>query len=212
MNETTCANCGEPVEPRQLVCINCGARVALGQRAPLGRGPGPPPAGVRLAGAPLSALLGGLGIADLTGGDDDGAGPAPTEQVSATAPEARAEKMHDKTAQEPQAPSVVSGSQQGKQDAPRREGGVPGWPKGLTAHTVVLVNSSDRQAALNVAKEARSTGLEAGLMPSDPHDLGTGLWIVYSGQFTTPEGAQRQAAQLAGRYPGAYPQLIQSSQ
>ena len=47
---------------------------------------------------------------------------------------------------------------------------------------------------------------------SDPYDLGTGLWIVYSGQFTTPEGAQRQAGQLAGRYPGAYPQLIQSSQ
>jgi hypothetical protein len=89
---------------------------------------------------------------------------------------------------------------------------VPGWPRGLTAHTVVLVTSSDRAAALNVAREARSTGLEAGLMRSDPYDLGTGLWIVYSGRFTTPEGAQRQASQLAGRYPGAYPQLVQSSQ
>jgi hypothetical protein len=89
---------------------------------------------------------------------------------------------------------------------------VPGWPKDLTAHTVVLVTSSDRAAALNVAKGARSSGLEAGLMPSDPYDLGTGLWIVYSGHFTTREGAQRQAGQLARRYPGAYPQLVQSSQ
>ena len=63
-----------------------------------------------------------------------------------------------------------------------------------------------------MAKQARASGLEAGLIRSDPYDLGTGLWIVYSGQFTTPEGAQRQAGQLAGRYPGAYPQLIQSSQ
>ena len=89
---------------------------------------------------------------------------------------------------------------------------MPGWPEGLTAHTVVLVTSSDRAAALNVAKQARGTGLEAGLIRSDPYDLGSGLWIVYSGQFTTPEGAQRQAAQLADRYPGAYPQLVQKSQ
>jgi SPOR domain len=212
VSDTTCASCGEPVEPRQLVCINCGARVALGERAPFGREPLPAAAVVLIAVTAMSAFLLGLGIADLTGGEDDGAGAASTEQVSATAPEVRAEKKRDKTAEEPQAPTVVSGSQQGKQNAPRREGGVPGWPKGLTAHTVVLVNSSDRAAALNVAKEARSTGLEAGLMPSDPYDLGTGLWIVYSGQFTTPEGAQRQAAQLAERYPGAYPQLIQSSQ
>jgi hypothetical protein len=49
-------------------------------------------------------------------------------------------------------------------------------------------------------------------MRSDPYDLGTGLWIVFSGQFTTPDGAERQAAQLADRYPGAYPQLVQRSQ
>jgi hypothetical protein len=213
VSETTCANCGEPVEPRQLVCINCGARVALGERSPFGREPLPAAAVVLIAVAAMSAFLLGLGIADLTGrGDDDGAGAAPTEQASATAPEARAEEKRDRTAEEQQAPAVVSGSRQGKPDAPRREGGVPRWPKGLTAHTVVLVTSSDRGAALNVANEARSTGLEAGLMPSDPYDLGTGLWIVYSGQFTTPEGAQRQAAQLAERYEGAYPQLIQSSQ
>jgi hypothetical protein len=35
---------------------------------------------------------------------------------------------------------------------------------------------------------------------------------VYSGHFTTPEGAERQAAQLADRYPGAYPQRVQRSQ
>jgi len=89
---------------------------------------------------------------------------------------------------------------------------VPGWPRGLSAHTVVLVTSSDHAAALNVAKQARASGLEAGLIRSEPYDLGTGLWIVFSGQFTTREGAERQAAQLGDRYPGAYPQRVQRSQ
>jgi SPOR domain len=206
---TSCPHCSEQVEPRQLVCTNCGGRVALGERAPFGREPLPAAAVVLIVVTALSAFLLGLGISDLTGGDD-GDGPSPTEQVSARTEQAPKQRT-ETTAEEPQAPAVVSGSAQDKR-APRRERGVPGWPKGLTANTVVLVTSSDRAAALNVAKEARATGLEAGLMPSDPYDLGSGLWIVYSGQFTTPEGAQRQAAQLAERYPGAYPQLIQSSQ
>ena len=213
MSEPSCPHCGEPVEPRQLVCTSCGGRVALGERAPFGREPLPAAAVVLIVVTALSAFLLGLGISDLTGGDDDG-GSGGGEQVSATtgeAPKQETETETETTAEEPQAPAVVTGSAQDKQ-APRRERGVPGWPKGLTASTVVLVTSSDRGAALNVAKEARATGLEAGLMPSDPYDLGSGLWIVYSGQFTTPEGAQRQAAQLAERYPGAYPQLIQSSQ
>jgi hypothetical protein len=213
VSETTCPNCGEPVEPRQLVCINCGGRIALGERSPFGREPLPAAAVVLIVVAAMSGLLLGLGISDLTGGDDDGAGTAGTaERASATTDTAPAERAKAKTEEQPEAPAVVSGSAQGKPETPRRERGVPGWPKGVTAHTVVLVTSSDRAAALNVAKEARSTGLEAGLMSSDPYDLGTGLWIVYSGQFTTPEGAQRQAGQLAERYPGAYPQLIQRSQ
>ena len=161
-----------------------------------------------LAAVVLGAGLSGFGIAELTRGDGDGvttAGPARTaegpsvvageEQEGAQQPEARAE---EEPATEPATPA--------------RAGGVPIWPEGLTAHTVVLVTTSDRAAAFRVAKAASATGLEAGLMPSDPYDLGTGLWIVYSGRFTTAEGAQRQASDLAERYPGAYPQLIQSSQ
>jgi SPOR domain len=148
-----------------------------------------------------SALL-GFAISELTSGDGD--------RAEVTAPAAA-----------PEAPSVVGGSGQENEQPeeepaapvpPARQRGVPGWPRGLSAHTVILVNSGDRAAALRVAKEARGSGLEAGLMRSDPYDLGSGLWIVYSGHFTTAEGARRQAAQLAGRFPGAYPQLVQSSQ
>jgi hypothetical protein len=209
VSETPCPHCGEPVDPRQLVCLNCGGRVALRERAPFGREPISGAAVVLIAVAAMSGLLLGLGISSLTGGDDDGRSN-PGQEASVTAPKTSAGQTETSGGQ-PEAPAVVGGGKQQKQ-TPARERGVPGWPRGLTAHTVVLVTSSDRAAALNVAKEARGSGLEAGLLPSDPYNLGTSLWIVYSGQFTTREGAARQASELAGRYPGAYPQLIQRSQ
>jgi zinc-ribbon domain/SPOR domain len=207
VSETPCPHCGEPVEPRQLVCLNCGGRIALRERTPFAREPVTALASVLVVVIVIGAGLFGFAISELTSGDGDGGGNSggnPSERASATAPDARAEQ--------PEAPAVVAGEQQEKREAPPRERGVPSWPKGVTAHTVVLVTSSDRAAALNVAREARRTGLEAGMLRSDPYDLGTGLWIVFTGRFTTPEGAQRQASQLAGRYPGAYTQLIQSSQ
>jgi DNA-directed RNA polymerase subunit RPC12/RpoP len=215
VTEASCPNCGEPVERRQLVCLNCGARVALRERTPWALEPVTAVATVLVAVIVIGAGLFGFAISELTSGDGDGG-----DRASRQAPSG--------------GPAVVSGGEQGArtatetagaQEAPpeeapsagdgaaeQRADTVPGWPEGITAHTVVLVTSSDRAAALNVAKEARGTGLEAGLIRSDPYDLGTGLWIVFSGRFTTREGAQRQAAQLADRYPGAYPQLVQKSQ
>ena len=200
MTDTPCPHCGEPVEQRQLVCLNCGGRVALKERVPIAREPMTVVAAVLVAVIVLGAGLFGFAISELTSGDDVEQAAVTTEQRTAA----------------PEAPAVVGGTTQEEKEPPpsppKRERGVPGWPKGLTAHTVVLVTSSDRAAALRVAKDARASGLEAGMIPSDPYNLGTGLWIVYAGRFTTREGAQAQAGQLAGRYPGAYAQLVQSSQ
>jgi hypothetical protein len=202
MTEGACPHCGKPVEPRQLVCLECGGRVALAERQPLVREPMTAIAALLVVVIVIGAGLFGFAISELTSGDGDADG----EEQSRVAAE-RSEPTVD-----PEAPEVVSGSEQEPRDEARRKRGVPGWPRDRSAHTVVLVTSADRAAALAVAREARSQGLEAGLMPSDPYDLGAGLWIVFSGQFTTPEGAQRQAVQLAERYPGAYPQLVQRSQ
>ena len=206
MTETPCPHCGEPVEPRQLACLNCGGRVALHERVPLAREPMTAIAAVLVAVVVIGAVLFGFAISELTSGDGDEDGGRTRAGTTAPATETQ-------TA-EPEAPAVVTGTTQDQDEAPppKPKRGVPGWPKGLTAHTVVLVTSSDRTAALNVAKDARSKGLEAGMFPSDPYNLGTGLWIVYSGRFTSREGAQAQASQLARSYPGAYAQLVQSSQ
>ena len=204
MSEQPCPHCGEPVEPRQLVCLGCGGRIALKERTALAREPITAIAAVLVVAVALGAGLLGFAIGESTSGDGE------TRTVERVRTVAAAEPAPEERPAE--GPAVVDGETQEPDRQPAPDRGVPSWPEGLAAHTVVLVTSGDRPAALNVAREARSTGLEAGMLRSDPYDLGTGLWIVYTGQFTTPEGAQRQAAQLADRYPGAYPQLVQSSQ
>jgi DNA-directed RNA polymerase subunit RPC12/RpoP len=222
VNEYSCPNCGEPVERRQLVCLNCGARVALRERTAWAREPVTAVAAVLVVLIVIGAGLCGFAISELTsGGDDDGGGAPQRAAADAPAVVSGGEQPARTAEEAPPAGEAPAAEAPAGEEAPAvtettpaEPGieGVPGWPDDLTAHTVVLVTSGDRAAALNVAKEARAKGLEAGLIRSDPYDLGSGLWIVYSGRFTTPEGAQAQAAQLADRYPGAYPQLIQKSQ
>ena len=75
-----------------------------------------------------------------------------------------------------EAPAVVGGGEQEKQaHRDRRRRGVPGLAQGpRPRHTVVLVTSSDRAAALNVAKRgARAAGSRRACIRSDPYDLGT---------------------------------------
>jgi hypothetical protein len=217
----SCASCGEPVDRRQLVCLSCGARVALEEQRSWAAERLAPLAAVLIALVVLGAGLFGFAISELT--SDEGDAP---EQAAQAGPEgAQEDQAGPEAAQEAQAgnaegPAVVSGSGQeterssrtAEEPAPAARRGVPGWPAGLRAHTVVLVTTSAGPAARRVAREARGAGLEAGLIRSDPYDLGSGLWIVFTGRFDTWEGAARQAAGLQERYPGAYPQLVQRSQ
>jgi DNA-directed RNA polymerase subunit RPC12/RpoP len=206
VTEAPCPHCGEPVERRQLVCLNCGGRIALKERTPLAREPVTAVAAVLLAVVVIGAGLFGFAISELTSGDG---GSSANNRAAGTPAVVTGEGQRQRSSTEP-VPTTAP-----EEDAPPSQpagDAVPGWPKGLSAHTVVLVSSSDRAAALKVARQARSTGLEAGMIRSDSYNLGTGLWIVYTGHFTTRELAQRQAAELADRYPGAYAQLVQSSQ
>jgi hypothetical protein len=208
-----CRSCGEPVDPHQLVCLNCGARVALKEHRSWATEPLAPVAALLVVVIVIGAGLFGFAISELT--SDDG-GNEPASQPPAA-------EQNEPRAQAPggDGPAVVSGAEQETESSTEttpaeaeaaNPNAIPGWPEGVSAHTVVLVTTSDGPAARNVAREARRAGLEAGLMRSDPYNLGSGLWIVFTGRFDTREGAVRQAAGLQDRYPGAYPQLVQKAQ
>jgi SPOR domain len=194
-----CPNCGLEADPGQLVCTNCGTRLALG--APSAR----PNVTVLVAVAVivvLGAAASGFALSEITSEDDGGGGSGAPAASQAPAPPAAAEG-------EPQPSRQAEQPATEAQQEPERRSLLLDWPDDLTAHTVVLVTTSDRAAARRLAREAARSGIEAGLLRGDDYNLGAGLWVVFAGRFDTPEGASRQATDLAERFPGAYPQLVE---
>jgi zinc-ribbon domain len=190
---TSCPRCGAPAERGQLVCVDCGERLALTQSRGGRSFDNLPSVALLLCVVILGAGALGFGLAELTG-DDDG-------DVEAA----------DRTAQP--APEADSGSAQTDTEAAddagqERQSLLMQWPDDVRAYTVVLVTTGDRPAGRRVAVEAAHAGLEAGLLDSDEYDLGTDLWIVYAGRFDTQQSAERQAINLGERYPGAYATLV----
>lgn len=191
---TNCPRCGEPAEPGQLVCLECGGRIALKHedgdegRRPLERLPA---VALLLCVVVIGAAAFGFALSELTSDDGD---PSAADRTSEPQPAAETGGPQTETdtgeAQQPSKSLLLD------------------WPKDLTAYTVVIVTSGDRPAAKRVAEEAAKTGLEAGLLRSDDFDLGTNLWIVFAGRFDSQESAERQAGNLAERYPGAYATLV----
>jgi hypothetical protein len=190
---TSCPRCGEPAEPGQLVCLECGNRIALkeegGERRSLDRLPA---VALLLCVVVIGAAALGFALSELT--DDSGGDSSAADRTS-----------------EPK-PSADAGAPQTETDTgeaqPPSKSLLMKWPKDLTAYTVVIVSSGDRPAAKRVAEEAAKSGLEAGMLSSDDFDLGTNLWIVFAGRFDTQESAERQAGNLGERYPGAYATLV----
>jgi hypothetical protein len=196
----TCPDCGAETEPGQLVCTNCGIRLALG---------GPPPARKvgTLAAVAVIVVLGaaasGFALSELTSDDGDGGGGDTPAASQTPAPAAAAEGEPQDSSQTEQPADTAP------EPAPQRRSLLLDWPDDLTAHTVVLVTTSDRPAALRLARQAARSGIEAGLLSGEDYNLGAGLWVVFAGRFDSPEGASQQASDLAERFPGAYPKLVE---
>lgn len=195
----SCPACGAGAESDQLVCTSCGARLALDR-------PRRKRAVAALVALAVVALLGavasGFALSEVAGDDDAPAASTPAE--APPAPSAGAGAAQETAEGEDQAQDPAAGTPQ----EPRRSLLLE-WPDGLTAHTVMLSTTSDRAAALELARQAARSGIEAGLLRSEDYGLGSGLWVVFAGRFDSPEGAARQASDLAERFPGAYPQLIE---
>jgi len=182
----SCPHCGASIERGQLVCIECGNRLALKEQRGKRRFDNLPAILVLLTVIVLGAGAFGFALRELT--DDSGNDSQAADQAATPPPTPT--KTDTGAAQAPSQSLLLS------------------WPKGVSAYTVVLVSSSDRPAARRVAREAAQSGLEAGMLRSDDYDLGTGLWIVFAGRFDSQASAERQASNLAERYPGAYATLV----
>jgi hypothetical protein len=191
---TPCPRCGEATEPGQLVCLECGIRLALKpDREERRKFENVPAIALLLCVVVIGAAAFGFALSELT--DGSGGESSAADQPERSTPAA--------TTGSPQTDREATGD---SQDASRSL--LLEWPKGVSAYSVVLVSSSDRPAARQVAREAAKSGLEAGMLRSDDYDLGTGLWIVFAGRFDTQDSAERQAGNLAKRYPGAYATLV----
>jgi hypothetical protein len=189
---TSCPRCGEPAERGQLVCVECGTRLALKEEGGERRSLEHLPAVVLLlCVVVIGAGAFGFALSELTSDSEGDPGP-----------ERAAQPMPEASVGEPQTETTAAPQEQSRSLLLE-------WPDGVSAYTVVLVTTGDRPAAKRVAREAARSGVEAGLLRADDYDLGTGLWIVFAGRFDTQASAERQAANLGERYPGAYATLVQ---
>jgi septal ring-binding cell division protein DamX len=193
-----CPDCGADAERGQLVCIECGARLALEHRDPRGWQPALAVIAVVVAVAATTLAI----VLGATGGEDD-----PEVALGRTEAAPAGETAPVVTAQGPQTETATTETVPTETDD-----GLAVWPADRRAHTVVLVTSSDEAGARNVAEEAARSGLEAGMIDSDDHDLGQDLFIVFAGTYESFDEAARAAQRLGERYPGAYPQLVEPAQ
>jgi len=189
-----CPNCGAHADPGQLVCLECGARLALDYRRPRGWRPAAAVIGVVLlvAGAAFAVTL-------ITVNDKSKDEVAATKAGKAAATKAKAKARAKAT------------TKQAKPN-PTTVAGVPGWPRGKDGFTVILLSSGDQGSARDFATNARHGGVKAGVLHSDDFpSLSPHLWIVFYGTYKTRGQAQRSAARISGRFSGAFPQFVDGS-
>ena len=220
---TACPTCGAPAEEGQLVCLECGSRVALAyRRPPSWRAPVAIVAAVVL----LAAVA---GAAALNAVDDDakkevaktpikaqqgsGAGKAKPKKPAAK-PKRAAKKPARKRAPAKRKPSKKPAK---KRPATPAGGGLVArgdlyaWPRSLKAFTVVLISTEDRVSATNFARSAaKDRPAKIGVIRSDDFDsLPQGFYVVFAGKYDSRAQADKAAARLSGRFQGAFPQLVE---
>jgi sporulation related protein len=129
--------------------------------------------------------------------------PAPVPPTTPTAPAPGETPTAPTTPTTPTAPTTPS--------TPAPSGGAPAsWPAGKTAYTVVLISAKKKAQANAKAKEAKTRGIDAGVLRSDDYSsLNPGYWVVFAGQYKTADQARSHIDEFAGKgFPGGYPRLV----
>lgn len=201
--DSSCPTCGAPAERGQLVCLECGSRIALAYKRP-------PSWKIPIA---IIAVLGALVVAGAVLAyeaiDDDA-----RDEVAATPLKPKQTQTSDRRPQ-------TSGAQAKAEPKPDRrkaatpEGLVPKgrlytWPRDLRAFTVVLLSTEDRASATSYANSvAGAKDAKVGVISSgDFETIPDGFYVVFAGSYKTRALADRAAARLGAKYQGAFPQLV----
>jgi len=214
----SCPNCGAPADRGQLMCLECGSRLALGyQRPPAWRLPA--------AVAGILLLVAGLAVAIALAANhaDKTTAAAPTQ--SAPAQSAPADTPPTATQPTPApttsttTPAPAAGGTAGG-TAPSSTSTTPtpapttpsGWPPGKSAFTVILASMPSKSAADDKLKKAQTAGISgAAILRSDDFPtLKPGYWVVFDGQYDSIEQAQSQATidRGKGEFSDAYPRFV----
>lgn len=211
-----CPNCGAPADRGQLMCLECGSRLALDyQRPPSWRLP------AAIVGVVL--LIAGLGVALALAAVTDDAGKttaaAPTQ--TAATPNSAPADTPPTTSQATPAPvestTTTTPAETGATATPADTAATPtpapeGWPPGKSAFTVILASMPTEAAAQDKLQKAQEAGITgAAILKSDDFPtLNPGYWVVFDGQFDTVELAQSQAEadRAKGEFTDAYPRFV----
>jgi len=227
--QTVCPTCGAPAERGQLVCLECGSRVALSYRRP-------PSWKIPVAISAVLLLLAGAGAVLAYQAIDDEAqrevaatpvkvsdraeeaagGSANAEDEPATAEKPEDEKKPKPTttgeAEEPKSliPDRADPEPGASADGLVKDGALYTWPRDLEAFTVVLLSNEDRPSAATFAESAAETGSDKiGVIRSnDFQTLPENFFIVFAGTYPNGAKADAAAARLGRTFPGAFPQVV----
>jgi hypothetical protein len=220
-SELSCPHCGAPADRGQLMCLECGSRLALDyDRPPTWRLP------AAIVGVVL--LLAGLGVAiALAAGGDNSKTTAATPPQSTAQPAQAAPGDAPPTASQPTpaptgstttpapaasgASTTATGTTPTTTPAPATTD-ASGWPPGKSAFTVVLASLPSKAAAEQKLSAAQAAGITgAAILHSDDFPtLNPGYWVVFDGQYDSVDQAQSQAAgdRGKGEFSDAYPRFV----
>lgn len=189
--EQHCPNCGAPAERGQLVCLECGARIALTYRRPPSW---KVPVAILVVVVALCALGAALAVTAI--GDDA------KKEVSAAPPHPRtppSRPAKPKAARPAPAASALT-----------RQGGLYAWPSTLTGFTVAINSTQDEGSARTFAQSAATTRpAKVGVIRGDDfRTLPKGFYVVFAGYYATREQADAATARLGKRFKGAFVQPV----
>lgn len=217
---STCANCGAPADAGQLMCLECGSRLALDYKRPPSWAL---PAGI----AAVLLLIAGIGVAialaAVTGNSNNTTAAAPPAPAAPAPPPPQATPGDSAPTTSQPAPAPTAST-----PTPAPSGGATptgtfttpapapaattGWPPGKSAFTVILASLPSQADAKAKLDAARAAGIAtAALLHSDDFpSLRPGYWVVFDGQFDSIGQAQGQAASDRGKagFADAYPRFV----